>query len=104
MQEVEIRLMNELENIYRYSKANDGCPPRKESPIYQKYETIKTIIDALEKTNYVEASVLRHRYLKGKSYESLTMQLSYSRSSIYDFKKKAESLFVQKAIELELVK
>lgn len=104
MTDIQTRLKYELKNIFNYSKTNCGIAPKKDSPIYSKYETVKRIIDELEKTNYLESSILRKRILHAKSYETIAYDISYDERQVYRIMKNAESLFVEKAMELQLVK
>lgn len=104
MTETSKRLKDELKNIYNYTKANGGDAPNENSPIYGKYNVVKKIIDALAKTNYLESEILRRRILKGESFEQIAINVYYSRSHLYRYMKKAETLFVEKAIEMNLVK
>lgn len=104
MTETQKRLKEELKNIYNYSRLNSAIPPKKDSAIYSKYDTVKRIIDELEKTNCLEASVLRQRILHANSFERIAIEMNYAERQVYRLMKNAESLFVEKAIELELVK
>lgn len=98
-----LRIKGELKNIYNYTKANGGAP-NENSPIYGKYNVVKKIIDALAKTNYLESEILRRRILQAESFEQIAINVYYSRSHLYRYMKKAETLFVEKAIEMNLVK
>lgn len=100
MTEYEKRIASELKNIYKYANANYGGSPRADSPLYKKYQNIKYVIDELTKTNYLEASVLKKRYLEAKSFETIAIELSYSVKHIHRIKKKAIQLFTEKVIQI----
>lgn len=100
MLDYELKIKNELENIYRFANANSGGQPKMESPIYKKYHNIKEVLAELSKTNYLEALILTKRYIEAKSYERIAIELCYSVKHIYRLKRKAITLFSQTAMQI----
>lgn len=104
MENVKRRLEKELDNIYRYSKANAGEPPGSSNVIYGKYNVVKKVIEEVEKADYLSGSVLRRRILNAETYEEISIECAYSLRQIYREYANGKELFIKKAIELDLVK
>ncbi|MDY0213916.1 MAG: hypothetical protein RBS24_00080 [Bacilli bacterium] len=100
MTENEKKMNKELENIYRYAKANYGGSPKTDNPLYKKYNDIRMVIAELSKTNYLESTILRMRYFEAKSYETISIELSYSPQHIYRLRRSGIRLFTNKVLEI----
>ena len=104
MENIKKRLKRELQNVYNFTKMNGGEAPKTTNVIYGKYNVIKKVIEEVEKSDFLKGNALRRRILNAESYEFMGIELAYSRRQLFRIIKSAEDLFVEKAIELELVK
>lgn len=99
MNDNERKIEKELNNIYRYVINSYGNPPQNNHPLFKKYNQVRGLVNDLIKTNFNAASVIENRYLKGKSWERIQIEMSYSRSRIFELRIEGIKKLTQLAID-----